>query len=154
MSYCRFSSMNTMCDVYVYEDCRGGWTTHVASARRVIPPIPSFLDGRFLMRVHRWAGANWNNDTRGFEYPSRWRKHVADVWIRFAAWWQTYIHGGSLKLIPMRKIGLPQDGETFNDATAEECAGRLEALRELGYRVPQYAIDALREDQAADDDQV
>lgn len=146
MSYCRFSSMNMMCDVYVYQDCHGGWTTHVASVRRVIPPIPSLLDGRFLMRVHHWSGATLNDDTKDFDYPSRWRKHVAKAWFRFAAWWQTYIHGGSLKLIPMRKIGLPEDGETFNDGTAEECADRLEALRAIGYRVPQYAIDALREE--------
>lgn len=146
MSYCRFSSLNMMCDVYVYQDCYGGWTTHVASARRVIPPIPSLLDGRFMTRVHRWTGANWNSGTRNVEYPSRWRKHVANVWFRFAAWWQTYIHGISLKIIPMREIGLPEDGETFNDATAEDCAARLEYLRALGYRVPQYAIDALRDE--------
>jgi hypothetical protein len=146
MSYCRFSSLNMMCDVYVYQGCGGGWTTHVASARPVIPPIPSLLDGQFMTRVHRWTGANWNSGTRNFEYPSRWRKHVANVWFRFAAWWQTYIHGGSIKLIPMRSIGLPMDGETFNDATAEACASLLEALRALGYRVPQYAIDALRDE--------
>ena len=146
MSYCRFSSLNMMCDVYVYQDCYGGWTTYVARARLVIPPIPSLLDGQFMTRVHRWTGANWNSGTRNFEYPSRWRKHVANVWFRFAAWWQTYIHGGSIKLIPMRSIGLPMDGETFNDATAEACASLLEALRALGYRVPQYAIDALRDE--------
>ena len=146
MSYCRFSSLNMMCDVYVYEDCRGGWTTHVASVRRVIPPIPSFIDGWFLTRAWRWSGGNWNADTGEFEYPSRWRKHAYKAWTLFAAWWQTYIHGGSLKIIPMRKIGLPEDGETFNDATAEDCADRLEYLRALGYRVPQYAIDALREE--------
>ena len=146
MSYCRFSSMNTMCDVYVYEDCRGGWTTHVASARRVIPPIPSLLDGQSMMRVHRWSGAALNNATKRFDYPIIWRKHAFKALLRFAAWWQTYIHGGSLKLIPMRKIGLPEDGETFNDATAEDCAARLEYLRALGYRVPQYAIDALRDE--------
>ena len=146
MSYCRFSSMNMMCDVYVYQDCRGGWTTHVASVRRVIPPIPSVMTGSLMMLVHRWSGANWNSDAGSIEYPSRWRKHVAKAWFCFAAWWQTYIHGGSLQLIPRRKIGLPEDGGTFNDATAEECADRLEALRSLGYRVPQYAIDALREE--------
>ena len=146
MSYCRFSSMNMMCDVYVYQDCRGGWTTHVANARPVIPPIPSFLYGQFLTRVHRWTGANWNSGTRNVEYPSRWRRCVSKAFFRFAAWWQTYIHGGSLKLIPMRKIGLPEDGRTFNVGTAEECAERLESLRSLGYRVPKYAIDALREE--------
>jgi hypothetical protein len=43
-------------------------------------------------------------------------------------------------------IGLPCDGESFNDETASECAERLESLRDMGYHVPQYAIDALREE--------
>lgn len=29
MSYCRWSSDNFKCDVYVYADVSGGWTTHV-----------------------------------------------------------------------------------------------------------------------------
>lgn len=39
MSYCRFSSDNFACDVYVYEHCYGGWTTHVAG-RRVVGNVP------------------------------------------------------------------------------------------------------------------
>lgn len=38
MSYCRWSE----CDVYVYEDVTGGWTTHVAGRRNVNgkgPPV-------------------------------------------------------------------------------------------------------------------
>ena len=49
---------------------------------------------------------------------------------------------------PLVKIGLPYDGESFDYATPGECADKLEELRELGYNVPQYAIDALREEQA------
>ena len=33
MSYCRFSSDGFQCDVYVYADVSGGWTTHVAAKR-------------------------------------------------------------------------------------------------------------------------
>lgn len=41
MSYCRFSSDDFQCDVYVYEDCAGGWTTHVASSRIIFnDPLP------------------------------------------------------------------------------------------------------------------
>lgn len=43
-------------------------------------------------------------------------------------------------------IGLPFDGDTFNDATPKECATRLIELKELGYHVPQHAIDALLEE--------
>lgn len=38
MAYCRWSD----CDVYVYEDVSGGWTTHVAARRNAAgkaPPI-------------------------------------------------------------------------------------------------------------------
>jgi len=45
MSYCRWSSNDFQCDVYVYEDTCGGWTTHVANNRVVYaeplpPPVP------------------------------------------------------------------------------------------------------------------
>lgn len=40
----------------------------------------------------------------------------------------------------------PHDGETFRDPTPGACADRLIALRAAGYNVPQYAIDALREE--------
>ena len=88
MSYCRWSSENGYCDVYVYEDVHGGWTTHVASNR--IPPgappdpIECLIDGDLdgfqeRMRVRReWsdkvetiridhpeAGSSFNHDTPG-----------------------------------------------------------------------------------------
>jgi hypothetical protein len=47
-------------------------------------------------------------------------------------------------------IGLPHDGESFSDDDAESCADRLESLRSLGYNVPQYAIDTLRQEQNED----
>jgi len=44
------------------------------------------------------------------------------------------------------KIELPNDGESFNHNTAKECADNLVELKEAGYNVPQYAIDALNEE--------
>ena len=44
-------------------------------------------------------------------------------------------------------IGLEYDGETFVEDGPQEAADRLESLLEAGYQVPQYAIDALREEQ-------
>ncbi len=44
-------------------------------------------------------------------------------------------------------IGLTADGNDFVDNTPGECADTLESLRVLGYRIPQDAIDALREEQ-------
>jgi hypothetical protein len=42
VAYCRWSDYNGYCDVYVYADVNGGYTTHVASARRPegAPPDP------------------------------------------------------------------------------------------------------------------
>ena len=37
-----------------------------------------------------------------------------------------------------------KDGKTYNDATPEQAADRLQELRNSGYKVPQYAIDELR----------
>ena len=37
MAYCRFSD----CDVYVYEDVSGGWTTHVAGWRNAAGNAPA-----------------------------------------------------------------------------------------------------------------
>jgi hypothetical protein len=45
-------------------------------------------------------------------------------------------------------IGLPHDGDDFCENDANACADRLESLRELGYRVPQCAIECLREEAA------
>ena len=41
------------------------------------------------------------------------------------------------------QIGLPHDGESLVVGSCSEAAALLEQLRTDGYRVPQYAIDAL-----------
>lgn len=47
MSYCRWSTDDFQCDVYVYADIAGGYTTHVAGNRVVyqepLPPHVSYL---------------------------------------------------------------------------------------------------------------
>lgn len=40
------------------------------------------------------------------------------------------------------------DNDYYNELSPRACADRLESLREAGYVVPQYAIDALREEQS------
>jgi hypothetical protein len=45
-------------------------------------------------------------------------------------------------------IGLPHDGQTFDEATLQDAIERMKMLREVGYRVPQYAIDAMEEEAA------
>lgn len=118
MSYCRWSTNDFQCDVYVYGDVRGGWTTHVATARYAykepLPPVVEFDPA---------------DDT---SWEARLTRHktvqrIADEADRVA-------------------IGLPHDGETFSDDSPRECAERLEALFKLGYLVPQDVIDTLRQE--------
>lgn len=100
------------------------------------------------MRLHRWASGAWNPESRKFEYPQAWKGFVyARLWCGLLAFWHNKVHMGSLHLIPLRDIGLPHDGGRFNDDTPGECADTLLMLRSCGYIVPQYAIDALREEE-------
>jgi hypothetical protein len=115
MSYCRWSSDDYQCDIYCYAACSGGYMIHVAG-NRVIPnqPLPP---------------------------PEPFR---ADNAARWASWLQR--HSTITKIImrsPRQAIDLPHAGECFNEPTATDAANRLLMLRELGYNIPQYAIDAL-----------
>lgn len=145
MSYCSFSSMNWRCDVYVYEDTTGSWTTHVAGRRRAVPPLPTFMDSRMTLSLYKWSGCRWV-DGQAFVYGSKLKERTLAAWFVFVAWWHRVVHMGSLRLIPTRRIGLPFDGETFTDPTPEDCADRLQWLSDLGYRVPPSAIEALRKE--------
>ena len=115
MSYCRFSTDDFACDVYVYEDCGGGFTTHVAG-NRVVPVEP--LPAKVPFDKDHFA-----------EWIARDRAVMA-----------------ILERSPRTAIGLPHDGGSFNDPDAGACADRLESLKALGYNVPQFAIDALRQE--------
>lgn len=144
MSYCRWSSMNWQCDVYVYEDVSGGWTTHVAGSRRLFGPIPDIMLSRLSMWMHCWSGYTYLAIEHRAVYPIWWRGALYRLFSSFAAFWHNKVHMGSLRLIPLRPIGLPFDAQSFNDPSPDDCADRLEALRAMGYKVPQAAIDALR----------
>lgn len=113
MSYCRFSSNCHQSDVYVYSDVCGGFTTHVASRRRVpLKPVPVPPDGADpKATVAYWMAC------------SAWVDEVGN-WM-----WQNIPHEAA--------------GEQFNDDTAKECADRLRRLQADGIKVPQYAIDEL-----------
>lgn len=140
MSYCRFSSDNWRCEVYVYEHCGGGFVTHVAGNKHVIPPIPEIP----LSWMPRFKGKLSVTERRVI-YPTRWHSAAASCFFGFCALWYR-LSMWSLDVIPRKHIDLPEAGETFSHATAAECADNLERLRGVGFRVPQYAIDALREE--------
>lgn len=114
MSYCRWSSNDFQCDVYVYADVAGGWTTHVAS------------------REHDMTGVE-------LPEPVAYNGENFDEWYD-----RHGVVSKLLKKCELVPIGLPFDGWTFNDGTPGACAERLAQLKEAGYRVPQYAIDQLR----------
>lgn len=50
MSFCRFSTNDFQCDLYCYEDCNGGFTTHIAKRRPIFTePLPEpveFKEGK------------------------------------------------------------------------------------------------------------
>jgi hypothetical protein len=137
--------MNGMCDVYVYEDVSGGYTTHIARNRKLFAPIPSLF---FLMSsgaVYKYCVDGYVDEQ--YVYKSKSKKILYFIFWDCVYFWEKYLHDLSREIIPVRKIGLPFDGETFNDETALDCADRLEMLRDLGYKLPQYAIDSLREEE-------
>lgn len=113
MSYCRFSSDNFRCDLYCYEDCRGGWTTHVAANRVVgeIPEIPMF----------------------GTVTPEEWlAAHKAQM--------------AFLKNADRVSIGLPFDGQQFNDPDLESFRDRVASLIAAGYNAPSHVLTAIDEE--------
>lgn len=138
MSYCRWSSDNFRSDVYVYENVSGYWTTHVAGRRRLIPPIPEF--------PYRWMpkfGGEYSPAERRVVYPTGVARLCAAAFFTIVSGWNR-LHYASLRVIPSRPLNLPHDGETFNDPSPGECAKTLILLRNLGYHVPQFALEALR----------
>lgn len=44
------------------------------------------------------------------------------------------------------RIGLPHDGETFNEETLQDFLDRMIYLRRVGYRFPDYVIDEIKEE--------
>lgn len=125
MSYCRFSSDDWRSDVYVYHDVGGGWTTHVATHHPVFrTPLP--------------AEVPFPNDASQDKQLMDWFHRTESVMAMF----------DEAEKVP---LDLPHAGETFNDPTPAACADRLESLRELGYHVPQSAIDGLRAEDPGSD---
>ena len=121
------------CDVYVYEDVSGGFTCHVA-ARKVInlneaPHSPNVDDSATGEEGKIWEAA---------------LQHV--MWQDFIIKHRAF-HDWLDKSAVRQNIGLEYDGKSFNVETAGDMAERLVELKNMGYNVPQYAIDTLNEEQ-------
>lgn len=140
MSYCRFSTDYFECDVYVYEDVAGGWTTHVAG-RKQVATVPQHIKATLP-------------PTGDSDWPTAYmaQKAAIDAWI------QTQPHEVILgkttegKEVPMyfltkyEPLTFEGAGQTFSHGSPKECAEFLLELRARGARVPQSAIEALLEE--------
>ena len=117
MSYCRWSTDSFQCDLYCYEDASGGWTTHVAGNRVVGDP----------------PREDWSLLGQGEEGGKAFfKQHEALMdWLDTAE---------------RKPIGLPHDGESFNDGTLEAFRERLVMLRAAGYRFPDHVFESVDEE--------
>ncbi|SRR5579883_3081343 len=105
MSYCRFSSDDYQCDVYVYAHIAGYWTTHVASNRYAFQePLPSQVS---------WVPGACNDD---------WFKRHEKV-------------SQMVRKAKLVNIGLAHDGQTFDgqDANHREEYRRARSNRLADY---------------------
>lgn len=119
MSYCRWSSDNFRCDLYVYESVYGCWTIHVAGSRYPddTPPAPS------LISLARGEMTQEEYSAKRAERDAFMAKH---------------------DMVP---IALPHDGETFNVPSPGDAADKIEQLIALGYNCPEGVVSTLREEQ-------
>lgn len=122
MSYCRWSSDDFRCDVYVYHDVGGWWQIFVAEKRvDYREPLPD--------TVPVPVG-----------YPP---EH--ENWVKF---WERCDKVSKMReKAGMVNIGGEYDAESIRCASPGECAGWLVRIMEAGYCVPEYAIKALQEEQ-------
>ena len=117
MSYCRWSSDDFNCDLYVYADVSGGWTIHVAG-NRIVGEVP---------RV------DWPFDVECPEARDRFGLQLA-------------AQSSFLETAERRPIQLPHAGETFHEADPLACAAQIQRLLDLGYRAPAEVVAELLEE--------
>ena len=117
MSFCRWSSDNWHCDLYCYHHVDGYYATEVAY-RRIVGDIPEA-----------------NMPGPGF---------TDEDWAEYVKAYKTQMD--FVRDAEKRKIGLDYDGCSFADATPEEWLGTLNLLRQVGYRFPDYVIEAAQEE--------
>jgi hypothetical protein len=113
--------------VYVYEHYTDGYVCHIA-ARKIVnlheaPECPSFLT------------YPTNEDGRLSD------ESIEDYMVKHRAW-NEWLHEKAIH----EDIGLEFDGKTFSTDTATDMGNQLKMLQDMGYQVPDYAIESLWEE--------
>ena len=109
------------------------------------------------MSYCRWSSDDFSCDIYCYESEVGYMVHVAsnrvvgDVprmdWSSAEAMSETYKDQMEfMETVKREPINLPCDGETFCLDNAADCAYKLIELKDMGYNVPQYAIDSLMEE--------
>lgn len=125
MSYCRFSTDDFQCDLYIYECVTDQWMIHVAGRKVVYKeplPEPVKLDAGSEESWKAWFDR---------------KKKVDEIRERSE----------------LVRIGLPYDGQTIAVDFPGECADAVEMLLALGYRAPKGIVEDLRDEQKELDDE-
>ena len=116
MSYCRWSTENFKCDLYCYADCNGGYTTHVAGSK-IISELPEEPSLKLVV------------------------ENKCDEYLRLHKVWQA-----AFDVAERAPIGLPHDGESFNDPDLQSFYERIEYLMGLGYYAPKWLLEDIAEE--------
>ena len=119
MSYCRWSSDRHQCDVYVYEGYEG-YVCHIAG-RKIVN----------LSEAPKDVGSILD-----------FKEEDRHIWMENHRAWMKWLETEAIR----EDIGLEFDGETFSTDTATDMGNQLKMLQDMGYRVPNYVIEALWEE--------
>lgn len=111
------------------------------------------------MSYCRWSSDNFNCDLYCYEdINGGWTTHVAgsryvgdipkiDYEAPPEVWTQQFrAQHEFLRVTTMEPIGLPYDGQTFNDPTLDEFRLRIVMLKEAGYIVPDHVLEQIDEE--------
>lgn len=115
------------------------------------------------MSYCRWSSSNFQCDIYCYEYcyggimihvaaqriaePLPQMPQFSKENIEDGTWLEA--HNSNMKLLDAMErlpIGLPHDGESFHETDHKAAYERLLMLRDVGYQVPEYAIQSLLED--------
>ena len=116
------------------------------------------------MSYCRFSSDNWASDIYCYESDAGFVIHVAGNRVKgdvpvlpefesrtLQLFTQAYeVQMAFLESAERQEIGGPHDGESFHTSDAMGCLSCLMMLREARYWVPQGAIDAIREEAAAE----